>query len=99
MGNQVFIAMCKSFNIPEPVEEFKFCEDRKFRADFCWPKQKIILEVEGGIWSGGMHGRGVGITRDIEKYNLAATLGYKVLRVVPREQYKLATFEMIKKCL
>lgn len=41
---------------------------------------KILIEVEGGIWSGGRHTRGKGYIGDMEKYNEAAAMGYKVLR-------------------
>ena len=33
--------------------EFKFCQDRKWRADFHLVDKMILIEVEGGIWSGG----------------------------------------------
>lgn len=39
-----------------------------------------MIEVEGGIWSGGRHTRGKGYIGDMEKYNEAAAMGYKVLR-------------------
>ncbi|MCY3231201.1 hypothetical protein ECE07_24240, partial [Acinetobacter pittii] len=41
---------------------------------------KILIEVEGGIWSGGRHTRGKGYLGDMEKYNSAATMGFTVLR-------------------
>jgi very-short-patch-repair endonuclease len=60
--------------------EYKFHPDRKWRFDFCWPELKIAVEVEGGVWSGGRHTTGSGFTKDCEKYNHAALLGYRVLR-------------------
>jgi very-short-patch-repair endonuclease len=66
--------------LPEPVREHKFSADRKWRADFAWPEHMIIVEVEGGIWSGGSHGRGVRMNSDSEKYNWATTHGWRVLR-------------------
>ncbi|AOA58259.1 DUF559 domain-containing protein [Acinetobacter larvae] len=61
-------------------QEFKFCETRKWRADFHIVGHKLLVEVEGGIWSGGRHTRGKGYQADIEKYNAATILGYTVLR-------------------
>ena len=40
----------------------------------------ILVEVEGGIWSGGRHTRGKGYLGDMEKYNAATVMGYQVLR-------------------
>lgn len=70
--------------LPAPEREFKFAADRKFRFDYCWPDKKWALEIEGGIFNkthGGGHRSITGILRDIEKYNLAALLGYRVLRI------------------
>jgi len=68
------------------VEEFRFC-DRKWRFDFAFIKEKIALEIEGGIWKGsvGGHTSGKGYTKDCEKYNTATVMGWKVLRVVKEQ--------------
>ncbi|KHF78447.1 hypothetical protein PJ15_1506 [Acinetobacter sp. neg1] len=60
--------------------EYKFHPTRKWRADFLISNTKILIEVEGGIWSGGRHTRGTGYIGDMEKYNAAAILGFQVLR-------------------
>ena len=60
--------------------EYKFHPVRKWRADFLITGTKILVEVEGGIWSGGRHTRGKGYLGDMEKYNEAAAMGYTVLR-------------------
>lgn len=61
-------------------QEFKFCETRRWAADFYLTGQMILIEVEGGIWSGGRHTRGKGYLGDMEKYNTATALGYQVYR-------------------
>ncbi|WP_288397161.1 DUF559 domain-containing protein [uncultured Acinetobacter sp.] len=61
-------------------QEYRFHPDRKWRADFFITGTNILIEVEGGIWSGGRHTRGEGFIADMEKYNAAAVLGFKVLR-------------------
>ncbi|MDO7481564.1 DUF559 domain-containing protein [Acinetobacter baumannii] len=61
-------------------QEYKFHPTRKWRADFLITGTKILVEVEGGIWSGGRHTRGKGYLGDMEKYNEAAAMGYTVLR-------------------
>lgn len=66
---------------PDPHKEYRFIPSRKFRADFAWPKQKIIVEVDGGQWQahGGRHAHDA----DKEKLNLAAENGWRVLRYSP----------------
>ena len=71
----------KAVGLPEPEREYQFYPDRKFRADFAWIKQKLLVEVEGGIWAKGAHARPRGILRDMEKGNLAALGGWMYLRV------------------
>ena len=61
-------------------QEFEFHPKRKWRADFHLVGKKILVEVEGAIWSGGRHTRGKGYIRDMEKYNAATMMGFQVLR-------------------
>lgn len=61
-------------------QEYKFHPKRKWRADFHLVEKRILIEVEGGIWSGGRHTRGKGYIGDLEKYNAAVVMGYQVLR-------------------
>jgi very-short-patch-repair endonuclease len=79
-----------------PVPEHKFHPSRKWRFDFAFPDDKIALEVEGGIHTGGRHTRGAGFKADMEKYNNATLLGWRVFRVVPTELCMQDTVEMIK---
>ena len=63
-------------------KEYKFCSDRGWRFDFCIPSLKIAIEFEGGIFmqhSG--HNTSKHFTKDSDKYNRAAVLGYRVIRV------------------
>ena len=98
---EIVFAYFKSEKIPTPVTEHQFALSigRKWRFDFAWPDHKLALEVEGGIWTRGAHGRGTGIKRDIEKYNTAALLGWMVLRVTPENLCMLETVRMIKQML
>lgn len=73
------------FGIPEPVQEYQFCQDRRWRFDYSWPDLKIAVEVEGGLWSGGRHNRPVGYQKDMEKYNRAALDDWKVFRFTPAQ--------------
>ncbi len=68
--------------LPVPLTEYAFAkaEGRRYRFDFCWVEQKVAAECEGGTWVKGAHSRGKHFESDAEKYNLAALLGYRVLR-------------------
>jgi very-short-patch-repair endonuclease len=61
-------------------QEYKFHPKRKWRADFHIVGKNILVEVEGGVWSGGRHTRGKGYIGDMEKYNAAVVLGFQILR-------------------
>lgn len=71
----------KAAKLPEPVREHVFAKPRRWRFDFAWPSFKLAVEVEGAIFVGGRHNRALGMMADMEKYNAAALLGWKVLRV------------------
>lgn len=70
--------------LPLPIVEYKFHPTRQWRADFCWLEEKLIVEVEGGIYTQGRHVRGKGYEADCEKYNHAVILGFKLLRVTSK---------------
>jgi very-short-patch-repair endonuclease len=91
----VVSAYFKECGLPEPTTEYKFHSERKWRFDFAWPEFRVALEVEGGIWIGGRHNRGRGFKKDMEKYNSAARLGWRVLRFEPSQLCMAETVRMI----
>lgn len=95
----LFIALCKSFKISAPQQEVKFMDKRKFRFDFAWIDEKLAVEIEGGIWIQGRHTRGSGYVKDMEKYNLAAESGWRVLRFTPQQIKNESTYKIIQNCL
>ena len=46
---------------------------------------RLLIEVDGGGYIRGRHSRGSGIEADAEKQSAAAILGYRVLRVTPKQ--------------
>jgi very-short-patch-repair endonuclease len=96
---QAFLLTLKARKMPTPTPEFQFHPTRKFRLDWAWVEQKVGLEVDGGIWTGGAHGRGTGITRDQEKTNLAAGLGWRILRCTPSKLMADETLDHINRAL
>ena len=78
-GESLLATQLKALRI-EFEREFKFHPKRKWSADFYIVGKKILVEVEGGIWSGGRHTRGKGYIGDMDKYNSATMMGYQVIR-------------------
>lgn len=99
MSKGLFLTLLRGRKIPAPVIEYRFAEPRKFRFDYCWPAEKLALEVEGGVWTGGRHTRGAGFLKDMEKYNLATLRGYRILRVTPDTLCTSETIEMLREAL
>lgn len=62
------------------VKEYRFYSKRKWRFDYANVENMIAIEIEGGVWNYGRHVRGYGYIKDIEKYNTAISLGWKVFR-------------------
>jgi very-short-patch-repair endonuclease len=81
-GEAAFAFHCKCHGLT-PIREYRFAFadlGRNYRADFAWPEEKILAEIEGGTWSNGRHNRALGFEQDCEKYNIAGLLGYRVFR-------------------
>jgi hypothetical protein len=79
---------------PPLEKEVRFCEGRDWRADYTFETatidnggnsvvRKYIVELEGGVYMshGGGHRSKSGYIEDVFKYNAAALLGYKVIRI------------------
>jgi len=94
---KIVLAWFKQHGI-EAVAEYRFAPPRKWRADF-FIAPDILLEVEGAVWTQGRHTRGSGFVKDMEKYNQAAVLGYRILRTTPSEVCMQATVDLIKEAL
>ncbi len=71
----------KDSNLPF-TPEHKFSPDRKFRFDWAiiTTHCKIGIEYEGLMSKKSRHTTVTGFSKDTEKYNLAASLGWIVLR-------------------
>lgn len=64
----------------EFVTEYRFHKKRRFRFDFAIPNLKIGIEYEGLMSEKSGHTTVTGYTKDTEKYNLAQSEGWTVLR-------------------
>lgn len=83
-GSLDFAVQCRAAGLPAPVAEWRFAAPRRWRFDYCWPASMLALEVDGGVFMGGRHTRGVGFMKDCEKLAHAAILGWRVMRVTPQ---------------
>lgn len=79
-GEEAFYLHCRVENL-DPEREFRFHEERKWRFDFAFPRQKLAIEVEGR----GRHQSFGGFDKDCEKYAEAVILGWRVIRVTPTQ--------------
>lgn len=78
---------CRERGLPVPIPQYRFAAKtlgRQWRADLYFPPD-LLVEIEGGRWTGGRHVRPQGFAADLEKYNAATLLGYRVLRVLPEQ--------------
>ena len=78
--------------------EYKFHPTRRWLFDYAIIEHKIAIECEGGVWTRGRHTRGAGFIGDMEKYNTATLMGWKVLRVVPEDLLSVG-YELVKTAL
>jgi len=69
---------------------------RRWRADFIVPvrcakvhagecPKPLLIEIDGGTWTGGRHVTGRGHAADAAKRNAAVLLGYRPLTFTPKE--------------
>lgn len=72
--------------------EYMFHPTRKWKFDFCIPSLMIAIEIEGAVWTQGRHTRGAGFIADMEKYNTATAMGWRIFRIVPGDYGKALRF-------
>lgn len=84
------------------VEEYRFAPPRRYRFDWCAPRPGIMLavEYEGGVFQreGGHRATGR-FLRDVEKYNLAAVMGFRVIRLTAKSVADGTAFEWLERAL
>lgn len=87
--------------------EYRFHPDRMWRFDFAIPVEKLAIEVEGYRWRRiqgvnifqSRHTSPEGFEKDCEKYNTAALLGWRVVRLSSRSIERGDAFEMLDQFL
>lgn len=64
--------------LPAPQRDYRFHPVRKWRFDYCWPVQRVAVELHGG-GGRGRHCRLSGLSSDCQKRNAAQLQGFIVL--------------------
>ncbi len=97
--------------LPPAEREYRFARPRRWASDYAWPEAKLLVEIEGGLYGRGKpcpmcRRRGVGahssiqrLKSDLEKYNAAAILGYRLLRFMPEQVTSGEAVAIIKEFL
>jgi very-short-patch-repair endonuclease len=96
---ELFAFQVKAAGLPEPEREVCAIPGRKFRFDFCWREARLLVEINGGTFTRGAHGRGCGISRDYTKANLAVVNNWRVLSFDTKQVKSGAALEVVEKFL
>lgn len=98
-----FDQQCQIAGLPVPTPEYLFARSikRRWRFDWAFIEQKVALEVEGGAFmvGGSRHTRGAGYVKDMEKYNHAIIMGWRLLRVTPQQVANGAALTYVERVL
>ena len=101
-GEETFALHCKAEGFTS-YREYVFAPPRKWRFDFAFIDScggtRVAVEIEGGTWCQGRHNRGAGYEADIEKYNMAACMGWRVLRYTTKMVTAGTAIRQVKKAL
>src|SRR6516162_787552 len=107
---RIFLEACRAHNLPEPVWEYEFHPERKWKFDWLFDDD-VALEIEGGLYGRGeacaacgrrppgAHSSIERLKSDMEKYNWAQILGYKVIRCTPEQVADGSVFPLLHEAL
>jgi tRNA(Met) C34 N-acetyltransferase TmcA len=97
--------------LPPAEREHRFAKPRRWAFDWAWPEAMVALEIEGGLYGRGrkcaLCGRRLvaghtsieRLRTDMEKYNAASLLGWRVLRVTPEQAAAGVAVALVKRAL
>lgn len=84
-AEQTLAYQCLSDGLTGFEQEYRFDALRKYRLDLAFVREKVGIEINGGIWHGNAHSSPLMILRDMEKSNLLVLSGWRVLRFAPAQ--------------
>lgn len=101
-----FLAGSNYRGFTRPERQYQFHPTRKWRLDFAWVRERVAVEVEGGIWRrnsegnwAGAHSHPMNIERDIEKGNALAALGWILVRATDKNIKSGEVFDVLRAAL
>ena len=95
----LLVFQMRAMSLPTPVAEYRFHPKRMWRFDFAFPALRVAIECEGAVWTQGRHTRGSGFVKDLEKYNTATMMGWKILRFDSGAIQRGEAVQMIKQII
>ncbi len=79
------LRICRRYGVPDPETQHEIrTPEGKFRADFCWPELRLIVECDSWRWHGGK----LKTELDTDRDQLLAIAGWIVVHFT-RKQIKL----------
>lgn len=91
-ADREFLFQCKHLGLPPVFAQWRFARSEqpkirtsRWRCDFVFPDQQVMVEIDGGIWIKGAHSHPQDIIRNMSKGNDAILLGFAVLHFTPTE--------------
>lgn len=75
------VEQCIRIGLPAPDVQFRPTSTRRHRWDLAWPVSKLLVDVQGSVFSQGRHTSGTGYREDCRKMGIAVCLGYRCLWV------------------
>jgi len=69
--------------------KFQFETTKHWRFDFHIVKLRLLIEIEGGPWSGGRRGKLANKAWSMDRYDHAEEMGYNVVRLESASRYKI----------
>lgn len=97
--DETFMSLIHSLVGEYPEKEYRFHKIRKWRIDYAYPKYKVAIECDGGLWIAGRHARPIGIIKDNEKINHLSLLGWVTFRFTPQQIVTREAVFMIRDCI
>ncbi len=73
-------------------KQFQFKSTKHWRFDFHLIEHRILVEISGGPWSGGRKGKLKDKAWSMERYDVAADMGYTVIRLESAPRYKIQEY-------
>ena len=104
---------CVGIGLPRPTPEYQFAlklepallaglgqeKPRRWAVDWAFIPERLAVEVEGGYAAAGRHTSVAGFLKDMEKYNVLACLGWRLIRVTPRDVRRGAAVTWVQRAL